>query len=197
MERSGWGLSTKVLELNEQRQQEIAVLFLVARGYPRLLAKTHISCPKVRSVFVFCLVFRLTMITTAAGRSRWDSTDFTLQGQRLGEGLLDLFSPGSSVFKALIFQSPGYFLSVLLPPKTQHIRNELCSSFPGFPPQSLSFPTFVISAVTPASHWLPPVPSECLFNIHGNLSSDQSSVAMATAPPAPRRSPTTLTHSLS
>lgn len=151
----------------------------------------------------FCLLSRLQIdydynccwakqVLHCGEREVRDPTDFTLRGQRLGEGLLDLFSPGRSVFKALIFQSPGYFLSVLLAPKTQHIRYELSSSFPGVPPQSPSFPTFVISTITPASHWLPPVPSEHLFNIHGHLSSDQSSVAMATAPPTPppRRSPT-------
>ena len=36
-------------------------------GYTRFPAKCHISCPKVQSVFVFCLVFAFTIVTTAVG----------------------------------------------------------------------------------------------------------------------------------
>lgn len=48
-------------------QQEIRVLFAVARGNPRFLAKWHISCPKFQSVLVFSLVLTFTGIITSAG----------------------------------------------------------------------------------------------------------------------------------
>lgn len=57
-----------------------------------------------------------------------DLTDFTLHGQRLGEVLLGLLWPGCSLLEVLISQIPGYLLSVLLPPKTQHTRTELSIS---------------------------------------------------------------------
>ena len=62
MEWPGWSLSTKGLELNEQRQQEIAILFLVAGDHTRFLVHLLSKGSKC-----FCLVFTFTVITTDAG----------------------------------------------------------------------------------------------------------------------------------
>lgn len=64
-----------------KRQQEITVFFPAARSYTRFLAKRHIFCPRFQSVFVFCLVFTFTIITTAAASK---------QGPLLGR----MWSPG-------------------------------------------------------------------------------------------------------
>lgn len=62
MEWPGWSLSTKGLEFNEHRQQEIAILFLVAKDHARLLARLLSKGSKG-----FCHVFTSTVIATGAG----------------------------------------------------------------------------------------------------------------------------------
>lgn len=148
LEQKGtWNRQTK-------RQQEITVFFPAARSYTRFLAKRHIFCPRFQSVFVLSscllslqLLLHLSRVLCWGVCEVQDLTDFIPHRQSLGEVLLDLLSPGCSLFGALISQIPGCLLRDLLPPKTQHIKNELSLSFPGFPPCLILFPAFFISSI--------------------------------------------------